>query len=623
MTLPVEQLSFIPTNANTKRNLGDWGGDVLNVKNFNAKGDGVNDDTAAIQLAVSTAVSLNTNLGAELYFPPGDYLINAPIVIGFGSIRIRGASRPGTKIRTTMQGYVFTQQGILNAGGSSPSSINITGVADSGAPNHNIRLTVTGTAASLVTAVAPAYGVANNTPYTVAGITGTGPIGSLNGTQKFIIVDATHLDVIGSAWGGGGTLTSNGGGGNITGGTQGTKLRIEAMTIENALQAPRCGAVYIGYSEKYSSIDDCELSGYVGADVASCDILGGSFGVGISNCYITNGNVTVGNSDKSNVPYVGMPPGSTGVILGEGIMTGCRIQAFEVGVAMSGVAPNVVGCSIERCNTAIFVGLRNDGSFPMQGGAVTGIQTEACTVAYWLNSISGGLFSSSILTCSVGTGNSVNIQTASYSGGLITVTSIGPHNLGAPGTVQCVTLNIIPSAFTSGTNAGNTRVTVVNPTQFQYIHTDPLAVFSSGFWTIGPSAAIYPINVSNCIFAGLNTSNFFSVFGTMDMSTTSGQHKDNVVYACDLASGVTVPIGTNKASWDFRNCGNFVGPATMQMHFADLPGGSGVQETRQEGQEYNIIDGDATITFGHPEAAGGTTHKKVRWNGTSWTVCGV
>lgn len=64
---------------------GDW----INVKNFNAVGDSVTDDTAAIVAAMATA---NAN-GAVLYFPPGRYkmtqrltLPNAPItVLGDGS----------------------------------------------------------------------------------------------------------------------------------------------------------------------------------------------------------------------------------------------------------------------------------------------------------------------------------------------------------------------------------------------------------------------------------------------------------------------------------------------------------------------------------------------------------
>lgn len=48
---------------------------VINIQSFGAKGDGVTDDTAAIQ----SAISAWTDLGAVLYFPDGTYLISSPL----------------------------------------------------------------------------------------------------------------------------------------------------------------------------------------------------------------------------------------------------------------------------------------------------------------------------------------------------------------------------------------------------------------------------------------------------------------------------------------------------------------------------------------------------------------
>lgn len=51
-------------------------GESFNVKDFGATGDGVTDDTAAIQLAFNALVSYANR---SLYFPPGDYLISDTI----------------------------------------------------------------------------------------------------------------------------------------------------------------------------------------------------------------------------------------------------------------------------------------------------------------------------------------------------------------------------------------------------------------------------------------------------------------------------------------------------------------------------------------------------------------
>lgn len=52
-------------------------GEIVNVREFGAKGDGITDDTAAIQNAINTAASFH----GIVYLPPGTYLIKSPLVI--------------------------------------------------------------------------------------------------------------------------------------------------------------------------------------------------------------------------------------------------------------------------------------------------------------------------------------------------------------------------------------------------------------------------------------------------------------------------------------------------------------------------------------------------------------
>lgn len=51
---------------------------VTNIKGYGAIGDGITDDTAAIQAAV--------NAGRFIYFPPGEYKVTSPITVGFDRI---------------------------------------------------------------------------------------------------------------------------------------------------------------------------------------------------------------------------------------------------------------------------------------------------------------------------------------------------------------------------------------------------------------------------------------------------------------------------------------------------------------------------------------------------------
>lgn len=74
--------------ATLKLNLGD----VFNVKDYGALGDGVTDDTSAIQAAIA-AIPISgggTSHGYQLYFPPGKYLIADTLVIGNRRVSIHG-----------------------------------------------------------------------------------------------------------------------------------------------------------------------------------------------------------------------------------------------------------------------------------------------------------------------------------------------------------------------------------------------------------------------------------------------------------------------------------------------------------------------------------------------------
>jgi hypothetical protein len=70
---------------------------LFNVLDFGATGDGVTDDTAAIQAALDACGTS----GGIVYFPAGTYIITAPLLIPAGSITIRGADKSRTQIRKT------------------------------------------------------------------------------------------------------------------------------------------------------------------------------------------------------------------------------------------------------------------------------------------------------------------------------------------------------------------------------------------------------------------------------------------------------------------------------------------------------------------------------------------
>ena len=82
----------------THQALGLFPGGVYSVKQWGATGDGVTDDTTAINTCIVA------NYGKDVFFPAGTYIISDELLIGFSSgssTRLFGANRNATKIALT------------------------------------------------------------------------------------------------------------------------------------------------------------------------------------------------------------------------------------------------------------------------------------------------------------------------------------------------------------------------------------------------------------------------------------------------------------------------------------------------------------------------------------------
>jgi len=117
---------FLSTGSTTPRNLATRMADVVNVKDFGAVGDGVADDTAAIQAAINSISS------GEVFIPKGTYLVTSPIVTK-NLIIIRG-NGDASEIRVNSDIEVFT---------SSSSTVNAA-IFNAGFSKIFINKTVTG-----------------------------------------------------------------------------------------------------------------------------------------------------------------------------------------------------------------------------------------------------------------------------------------------------------------------------------------------------------------------------------------------------------------------------------------------------------------------------------------------
>jgi pectate lyase-like protein len=119
---PFTGFSFRATGAPTPRTMPDRLAEVVNVKEFGALGNGSNDDRPAIQAAFdyafgSAAAPHGTNSVAnkQVFFPGGNYLLGAPLVLTqVKGARIVGSGRMTTRL-AGQGGAVIVANGLVNS----------------------------------------------------------------------------------------------------------------------------------------------------------------------------------------------------------------------------------------------------------------------------------------------------------------------------------------------------------------------------------------------------------------------------------------------------------------------------------------------------------------------------
>lgn len=112
-------MTVTPSPGGTPRFLGDLFGDILNVKNFGAAGDGTQDDTAAILAAVASAP-----LYAAIYFPAGAYVVSSSITVTDRFMTFFGEGPRGSEIMYRGGGRLFD----LHRTGDENAHYNIKGL---------------------------------------------------------------------------------------------------------------------------------------------------------------------------------------------------------------------------------------------------------------------------------------------------------------------------------------------------------------------------------------------------------------------------------------------------------------------------------------------------------------
>lgn len=145
---PFTTYAFPTTGGSISRTLADRLAHIKNVRDFGAKGDSVTDDWAAIMAAVNWTTGNNQR--GTVYFPPGTYLVSAPI--NFNGIPNNTATyfflgEGGASVITgNFADYVFSRKGTPPGnpvGNSGPRTLQKLTIINQNANGGGIRLGVT------------------------------------------------------------------------------------------------------------------------------------------------------------------------------------------------------------------------------------------------------------------------------------------------------------------------------------------------------------------------------------------------------------------------------------------------------------------------------------------------
>ena len=108
-------------------------GEVINVLDYGAKGDGVTDDTAAIQAAITAAGAGNGN---TVFIPAGTYICSAPIDMA-KYVTLQGAGQIATTLKWNTTGIGIRMISPINASTGVFISIRDIGLQNTNASNVN------------------------------------------------------------------------------------------------------------------------------------------------------------------------------------------------------------------------------------------------------------------------------------------------------------------------------------------------------------------------------------------------------------------------------------------------------------------------------------------------------
>jgi Pectate lyase superfamily protein len=562
-----------PGDANqVVRTMPDRLNDYLNVKDYGAKGDGVTDDTDAINAAIDYAYTLGevnkkqaiSRHGAIIFFPPGIYIIG----------------KSGT---TNLQLDRFNNGhfGALSYFGSGRDMTILRGNYSTGQQMDSL------TNGFLVTA------------------------GAFQ-SQVLVLSDLAIENLS--------TDDLSGGYMSQSGPLQVTNCRFKAVI------GLYIGAVSFGSNVRDSVFECSRPITSASAATRSPNFILSNLGEGST---LGSFGLFVGQGVVTGCVATGLDVGFAIAGFAARIV-GCK--AYRCGVGICGGylggdptgGGNVGGAGQGPPYTASW------SSSPMGNWTVFANWCDRCTQGMYVRPSNSFVVGNSI-TGDTGPTDPATIDRITWLGGVATATTHVAHNL--PTGPSSLVLVTNATGWTPG-NTGNEIVTCTRTgaTTFTYALSANPGGTGSGTWNYSLQYGISGIPQMGNFFAANALDSIVSI-ASFDIGPTSGQTTGhNTAAAMRGSYGWSLADSRKIAGWKFIQCGT-VANHPRGVTFAELPpqpAAGQVPDIYQfflwkpvEGDEFNVTDCAAQANFAGIVAAGGSTnHYKLRFDGTNWRRIG-